>query len=171
MSVEGGAEAPSYRNIAVNDPQNVRAHRPSFEPPQHLRDQYMQDEMQGGYIGTNMDAETSHPKAARAWIPGKCIPQAPTTPRYTIKRNRIGEHTQFMRDHALIGKFLGLWPSERDLAHWIKAWWSPKGDYELQLSSKGFFTVIFYNLEDKDWVFEGGPYFYNSSGAISVILD
>jgi hypothetical protein len=39
-------------------------------------------------------------------------------------------------------------------------WWNPKGDYELQLSSKGFFTVIFYNLEDKDMIFEGGPYFY-----------
>jgi hypothetical protein len=71
---------------------------------------------------------------------------------------------QFMRDHALIGKFLGLWPSEKDLAHWIKAWWSPKGDYELQLSSKGFFTIIFYNLEDKDRIFEGGPYFYNTVG-------
>jgi hypothetical protein len=69
-----------------------------------------------------------------------------------------------MRDHALIGKFLGLWPSKKYLAHWIKAWWNPKGDYELQLSSKGFFTVIFYNLEDKDHIFEGGPYFYNSVG-------
>jgi hypothetical protein len=69
-----------------------------------------------------------------------------------------------MRDHALIGKFLGLWPTEKDLARWIKAWWNPKGDYELQLSSKGFFTIIFYNLEDKDRIFEGGPYFYNSAG-------
>jgi hypothetical protein len=43
----------------------------------------------------------------------------------------------------------------------------PKGDYELQLSSKGFFTIIFYNLEDKDRVFENGPYFYNSTGYIS----
>ena len=29
---------------------------------------------------------------------------------------------------------------------------------------KGFFTIIFYNVEDKHWVFEGGPYFYNSTG-------
>jgi hypothetical protein len=94
---------------------------------------------------------------------GKCIPQAPIVPQYVIKSNIIGEHTQFMRDHALIGKFLGLWPSERDLAHWIKAWWNPKGDYELQLRSKGFFTIIFYNLEDKYHIFEGGPYFYNST--------
>jgi hypothetical protein len=104
---------------------------------------------------TNMDAESSHPKETRIWIPDKCIPQAP---KYTIKTTRIGEHTQFMRDHALIGKFLGFCPSVMDLAHWIKAWWNPKGDYELQLSSKGFFIVIFYNLEDKDKIFEGGSY-------------
>lgn len=29
---------------------------------------------------------------------------------------------------------------------------------------KGFFTVVFYNLEDKNRVFEGGSYFYNSAG-------
>jgi hypothetical protein len=64
----------------------------------------------------------------------------------------------------LIGKFLGLWPAERDLHKWIKYWWHPKGDYELQLSSKGFFTIILYNLEDKDRIFENGPYFFNSAG-------
>jgi hypothetical protein len=35
---------------------------------------------------------------------------------------------------------------------------------ELHLDSKGFFTTIFLNLEDRDRVFEGGPYFHASSG-------
>jgi hypothetical protein len=60
-----------------------------------------------------MEVEPSHPKASRNWEPGKCIPQAPTTPKYVIKSTRVGEHTQFMKDHALIGKFLGLWPSKK----------------------------------------------------------
>jgi hypothetical protein len=51
-----------------------------------------------------------------------------------------------MRDHAIRGTFLGIWPSKKGLARWIKVWWNPKGDYELQLSSKGLFTTIFYNL-------------------------
>jgi hypothetical protein len=85
-------------------------------------------------------------------------------PRYLISSTRVGEHTQFMREHALIGKFLGLWPSERDLLRWIKDWWNPKGDYKVQLSSKGFFMIILYNLEDKDKIFDNGPYFYNSAG-------
>jgi hypothetical protein len=146
-------KSPSYRNTATNDLENTRARYPTFEPPLHMQEQYLQEEMDGRKE-TNMDAESFHPKASRVWIPDKCIPQAPVVPRYVIKTTRIGEHMQFMRDHALIGKFLGLWPSEKDLACWIKALWNPKGDYELQLSSKVFFIVIFYNLEDKDWIFE-----------------
>jgi hypothetical protein len=111
-----------------------------------------------------VEMSTSHPKASRGWEPGKCIPQSDKPPRYIINSTRVGEHTQFMKEHALIRKFLGLWPSERDLMCWIKTWWNPKGDYEVQLSSKGFFMIIFYNLEDKDRIFDNGPYFYNSAG-------
>jgi len=32
------------------------------------------------------------------------------------------------------------------------------------LGSKGFFAVVFTRLEDKDRVFEGGPYFYATAG-------
>jgi len=35
---------------------------------------------------------------------------------------------------------------------------------ELHLGSKGFFTEVFIDLEDKDRVFEGGPYFHASAG-------
>jgi hypothetical protein len=68
-----------------------------------------------------------------------------------------------MRKHALIDKFLGLWPSKRDIMRWIKDWLNPKGDYEMQHSSKGIFTIILYNLEDKDRIFDNGPYFFNST--------
>jgi len=32
------------------------------------------------------------------------------------------------------------------------------------MGSKGFFMVVFMNLEDRDRVFEGGPYFHASDG-------
>ena len=67
-----------------------------------------------------------------------------------------------MKDHALITKFIGFWPIEKDPIWWINNHWKPKGGYELRLGAKGFFTIVFYNLEDKNRVFEGGPYFYNS---------
>ena len=69
-----------------------------------------------------------------------------------------------MTNHALIRKFMGLWPSEKSLITWIRAVWKPKGHYDLQLGSKGFFTVIFLNMEDRNIIFEGGPYFLNSAG-------
>jgi hypothetical protein len=83
----------------------------------------------------------------RIWEPGKCLLQAPKASRYTVNTIRIEEQTQYMRDHALIGKFLGLWSSERDLEKWIHHWWKPKGHYELQLGSKGFFIIIFLILK------------------------
>jgi hypothetical protein len=149
--------------VAANDKSGVRARRPTFEPPPQIREQLLAKE-QG--LRTEMDTEagTSQPKPPRGWEPGKCIPQMEKPPRYLISSTRVGEHTQFMKEHALIGKFLGLWPTERDLNKWIKHWWNPKGDYEVQLSSKGFFTIILYNLEDKDRIFENGPYFFNSAG-------
>ena len=69
-----------------------------------------------------------------------------------------------MKDHALIAKFIGFWPMEKDLIWWINHHWKPKGGYELRLGAKGFFTVVFYNIEDKNRIFEGGPYFFNSTG-------
>lgn len=68
-----------------------------------------------------------------------------------------------MKDHALLAKFVGFWAMEKDLIWWIKHYWKPKGGYVLWLGAKGFFTVIFYSLEDKNQVFKEGSYFYNSS--------
>jgi hypothetical protein len=55
-----------------------------------------------------MEVESSHPKASQNWELGTCIPQEPTTLKYVIKYTRVGEHTQFMKDHALIDKYLGI---------------------------------------------------------------
>ena len=67
-------------------------------------------------------------------------------------------------DHALIGKFIGLWPNEKALRSWINAKWHPKGHITLQLGPKGFFTAIFNCLEDRNRVLDGGPYFFNAAG-------
>jgi len=59
---------------------------------------------------------------------------------------------------------MGLWPTEKALQAWIRYHWKPKGSIDLHLGSKGFFIVVFANIEDKDKVFEGGPYFYVAAG-------
>jgi len=68
-----------------------------------------------------------------------------------------------MKDHALIGKFIGYWPTEKALQGWISAKWKPKGHVTLQLGPKGFFTAIFICIEDRNRVMDEGPYFFNSA--------
>ena len=65
-----------------------------------------------------------------------------------------------MFDHSLIGNFVGLQPLEKALIWWINSTWKPKGHFDLHLGSKGFFTIFFISLEDRNRVFDGGPYFY-----------
>eukprot|EP00253_Pinus_taeda_P005789 PITA_05789 len=59
---------------------------------------------------------------------------------------------------------MGIWPTEKALHVWIRSHRKPKGEITLHLGSKGFFTMVFTSLEDKDRVFEGGPYFYATAG-------
>jgi hypothetical protein len=49
------------------------------------------------------------------------------------------------------------------LIKWIQYWWKPRGHYDLPLGSKGFFTIILHNSKDRNRIFDGGPYFYNSA--------
>ena len=65
-----------------------------------------------------------------------------------------------MAEYAVICKFIGIWLTEKALQAWIRNHWKPKGGINLHLGSKGFFTMVFTSLENKDRVFEGGPYFY-----------
>lgn len=74
----------------------------------------------------------------------------------------IDNEIQYMRDHALIGKFLGFWPTKKALQGWITSKWKPKVQVTLHLGPKGFFTDTFNCLEDKMHIFEGDPYFFNS---------
>eukprot|EP00253_Pinus_taeda_P013643 PITA_13643 len=69
-------------------------------------------------------------------------------------------YREHMGTYAIICKFMGLWPTEKALQSWIRYHWKPKGSIDLHLGSKGFFMVVFTNIEDKDKIFEGGPYFY-----------
>jgi len=109
---------------------------------------------------TNQKYPASQPKASSA----TCIPKTTERIKIDLPSQRINSEIQFMKDHALIGKFLGFWSTEKALHGWIASKWKPKGQVTLQLGPKGFFTATFNCLEDKTRVFEGGPYFFNSLG-------
>lgn len=95
---------------------------------------------------------------------GPCKPKAEFTPRVILNDPSLQAHRDHMRTYAIIYKFMGLWPTKNALQTWIKYHWKPKGSIDLHLGSRGFFIVVFMNVEDKDRVFEGGPYFYAVAG-------
>ena len=95
---------------------------------------------------------------------GQCVPKSKTVPKLQIEYERVREDIQYMKERALIGKFVGIWPTKKTLVWWINSTWKPHGHFDLQLGAKGFFTIIFFNEEDKTKIFENGPCFYNSVG-------
>ena len=100
---------------------------------------------------------------------GPCKPKAAVIPRIILNDPALQAHRDHMQTYAIICKFMGLWPTEKALQMWIKYHWKPKGNIDLHLGSKGFFTVVFANIEDKDRVFKGGPYFFATAGLYMML--
>ena len=92
---------------------------------------------------------------------GGCLSRA-----MTILGIEIRDKVKTWKEKSLIGKFVGVWPRERNLVRWIQGTWKLKGHYDLHLGSKGFFMITFFNQEDRDRVLEGGPYFFFSAGLL-----
>jgi hypothetical protein len=165
----GASNGVSYSQITASKNAAAGTKRLTFEMPPDMRAALLAEgTFKDREMDIDPDKETVPAKASAPWTPGKCIPQAPQAPKYVVSLPRIEEQKQYMRDNALVGKFLGLWPSEWDLVKWIQYWWKPRGHYDLQLGSKGFFTIILHNLEDRNRIFDGGPYFYNSAGLFLI---
>lgn len=64
-------------------------------------------------------------------MPRNCISKTKEIPRYEIRPSSLGNRIQYMKDHAIISKFIGTWSNEKDLIKWIGQWWNKKGDVGL----------------------------------------
>jgi hypothetical protein len=73
-----------------------------------------------------------------------------------------------MKDHAVIEKFMGICPSEKALMVWEKSRWKVKGEMDLNLGYKGFFTLFFSCTEDREKYLMRG---LTSSTRLEFILD
>jgi hypothetical protein len=92
-----------------------------------------------------------------------CKPKTIMIPKVILEDLQMQLYRDQMKRHALICKFMGLWPTKRKFHNWIKYHWKPNREVKLHLGSKVFFTAIFMNQEDRDRVFEGGLYFHASA--------
>ena len=43
--------------------------------------------------------------------PGQCVTKSSSKPSIQIYLAGLRDHIQYMKDHALIGKFVGIWTS------------------------------------------------------------
>jgi len=71
-----------------------------------------------------------------------------------------------LADRGLIGQFTGLWPSPKTTEQWVSRNWAPliKEKVTSYFLGKGYFLFEFSSKEDKDLIFQNGPYFMCSQG-------
>lgn len=132
---------------------------------QHMEGKENDNETNGGTMeySRRQGKDTKAEEKGRA-SSSTCKPIETHKPKVEFPSHRINARIQYMRDHALIGKFIGIWPMEKVLRSLISAKWHPKGHISLHLGAKGFFTAVFNCLEDRNRIIDGGPYFFNSAG-------
>jgi hypothetical protein len=168
----GGSGTPSYKQVVVDrgkGPRGVGFKEPltstsgSGSEKNQESNQEKRDRMGEEARETQKDVqEPMNPSGVDGRNP--CKPKTTLIPKVILEDPQTQLYRDQMKTHALICKFMGLWPTERTLRNWIKYQWKPSGEVELHLGSKGFFTTVFMNLEDRDKVFEGGAYFHASAG-------
>lgn len=164
----GGSEAPSFHEIVIGKGKELES---SFFTKSTTYNAFKKPTVNHpgeGRVGKtsekqfNSQPESSNGKAQTLpQVVNPCKPKSKKIPTLEIMGPDIVAYRNYMQEHAMIYKLMGLWPTEKTLNKWIQMKWRSKGDIMLQLVSKWFFTVIFDLMEDRDHSFEGGPYFFN----------
>jgi len=162
----GGSFTPSYKEVVANK-SKIPSDRGKGKAEEGRRNR--EEEAEGSKPerneGTKGKEKTDKKQGTKDKNQkGPCKPKAKINPRVVLNNLELQAYRENMQTYAIICKFMGLWPIEKALQSWIRYHWKPKGSIDLHLGSKGFFTVVFTNIEDKDRVFEGGPYFYAAAG-------
>jgi len=69
-------------------------------------------------------------------------------------------------ERALIDQFTGLWPSPKSTENWVIRNWVPliKENVTSYFLGRGYFLFEFTSKEDKDLIFQNGPYFMGPQG-------
>ena len=66
----------------------------------------------------------------------------------------VKQNVSIFSELGLIGRLCGIWPSLSELHSWISENWGPliTGNVQIYPAAKGFFIVVFGNIEDKKMV-------------------
>jgi hypothetical protein len=61
--------------------------------------------------GLDPDKDTSNKKDLPSKLYNGCLAKTKENPRYEVTSPNVGNHIQYMKDHTIIGKFMGIWIS------------------------------------------------------------
>jgi len=96
---------------------------------------------------------------------GHCLPKATKNLWDVIPNHFPDQFRKFMHNCAIIYKFMDIQPRESDIL-WIHLKWEPKFPFDLHLHAKGFFTMIFKDMQDCKIILINGQYFMNNAGLL-----
>ena len=89
--------------------------------------------MKIGEILTNLSKILIQGTMGMGRNPGQCMLKASLIPSMVVIYLNLRDRIEFMSDHYIIGKFIGIHPSEKSLSWWINSSWKPKGHFDVCL--------------------------------------
>jgi hypothetical protein len=129
----GGGSAPSYKNVVVGT-----SHTPSllnYEPSKMGSNQNLMQNNANFYSPSPMEEENRTNTTTKKYKKNHlvqnpnsstCIPQTKDISHYEIQFRGMAYNIQYMQEHAVICKFMGLFYSKKALLSWINTLWKPK---------------------------------------------
>lgn len=90
------------------------------------------------------------------------VDQIPESPSIALDLPEVQCIFSNLEKKAVICRFNGFWPKTEALYEWIHTIWTK--NCQIHLCSKGFFIVIFLEVEEKEKILNEGPWFWGSAG-------
>ena len=71
-----------------------------------------------------------------------------------------------LTERGLIGQFTGRWPSPKPIDGWVQRSWHPLifDGIHNHFVGRGYYVFVFDSAEDRDLIFQNGPYFMGPQG-------
>jgi hypothetical protein len=98
--------------------------------------------------------------------PSKFVKKLDEIPSIALPPDQPMQIAVSLADRALVGQFVGLWPSPRTTENWIQKNWRPliTSSVTCYAVGRGFFLFEFISRDDRDLIFRNGSYFMGPQG-------
>jgi hypothetical protein len=109
---------------------------------------------------------SSYTKSTKGNPQSRFVKKLDEIPKVSVHSPSSRSFSLRLAENGLIGQFMGLWPSPREMAQWLEKNWKKtiKGQLSTTFCGKGFYVFLFENKADRDLIFRNGPYFMGTRG-------